>query len=120
MRPFLMEKGAIMNILTFDKTAIINYDYVADIHIKDRDTSGFYMITADHAGDTLVRGGAKAMAFYKNLECCKYALEMLFAAMRNGEATFEFPSESDIAERMRSAKQARIHVKTKGNLHGGS
>ena len=103
-----------MNILNFDKSAVINYDYVADIHIRDND------IVFDYSDTTHVRGGACCAGEYKRKEYCKYALEMFFAAIRNHEETFQFPTDADIEERMKIAKQASISVKTKGNLHGGS
>lgn len=105
-----------MIILNFDKTAAINMNYVADIHIQNDNKT----LTIDYANNSNVRGGSLCAGKYQNKEECSYTLEMYIAAVRNGETTFEFPTQQELAQHLQAAKQCGIHVKTEKNRHGGS
>lgn len=56
------------------------------------------------------------LAKYDNAEQCRYAMEMLYEAIKGDERAFQFPKESE----MEHARQQRSQFRTKANRHGGS
>ena len=100
-----------MVIMNNSESSLVDYEQIEVIFIgSDRKSIKANMIS---------RSGCE-LAKYENYEQCKYALGMLFEAIRGEERSFQFPNIREIDERRTAARSASIHVKTKQNRRGGS
>lgn len=100
-------------IIIAEGDTVLNSDYVSKIYIGGRnDNTSIRADVSNGSGSELMR--------YSKKDISKYVLEMLAIAWSAGDHVFRFPSEKDVIARMRLAKSASVHVKTKENRHGGS
>lgn len=96
-----------MIIMSLNGTNLINMEQIENIFLgADRKSIKANMVS---------RSGCE-LAKYSDYECCKYALEALYVAIKSEDKAFQFPKEGD----MKHAKQYRSHYTSTKRSHGGS
>lgn len=96
-----------MIIMSLNGSNLINMEQVENIFLgADRKSVKANMVS---------RSGCE-LAKYSDYECCKYALEALFLAIKNEDKAFQFPKEED----MKHARQYHFHCTSRKVSHGGS